>query len=84
MEVRVFRVATFLNEMLCQMWFPRNSRNIQFSIIQILTSMITPILQYSLQLADSPKFLEIRIETMTRLNGFLSIYFKHLEFFKLL
>ena len=34
---------------------------------------------FSLQLADSPKFLEIRIEKMIKLNGFLSIYFKHLE-----
>ena len=28
---------------------------------------------FSLQLADSPKFLETRIEKMTELNGFLSI-----------
>ena len=39
---------------------------------------------FSLQLAGSPKLLETRIEKMTKLNGFLGIYFKHLETFKLL
>ena len=34
---------------------------------------------FSLQLADSPKFLETGIKKMTKLNGFLSIYFKQLE-----
>ena len=34
---------------------------------------------FSLHLADSPKFLETRTEKMTKLKGFLSIYFKHLE-----
>ena len=34
---------------------------------------------FSLQVADSLKCLETRIEKMTKLKGFLSIYFKHLE-----
>ena len=34
---------------------------------------------FSLQLADSPNILETRIEKIINLNGFLSIFFKHLE-----
>ena len=42
-------------------------------------SLIKNLAFFSLQLADSPKFLETTIEKITKLNGFLSIYFKHLE-----
>ena len=38
----------------------------------------------TLQLADSPKFSENGIEKMTKLNGFLIIYFKENFAFKLL